>query len=273
MDDDGGNEFFDVADNMSTLLTSQSPLAALAQPPPPPDAPMQAPEARAGPGPNRSSASRDRANIWDSLPGANASLEQRFDFLFDWVQHAGFGSLDHLLEVWYTGDFDVSSPLRQEQRLSRHRGLTTLLAKLRGSTHWSKWERWGYQEETLQGAESILRAEFSALISAQCAQFGRLVAAFDARSDRDKHEATRALKRCLQDEVSLTIAQRCHGKVAIGPIRRLIRRIRPAFAAATASHVTHGGHRRLGQGRTPCEPQSHRCRNHGPVHGGTRLGR
>ncbi|PHH66872.1 hypothetical protein CDD81_5224 [Ophiocordyceps australis] len=133
---------------------------------------------------------------WSLIPDSSASLEHRFDFLFDYVQHAGLGSIDHLLELWYTGTFSPTSPLRQEQRLSRHRGLASLLAKLRDSCHWSKWERWGYQEETLQGAENILRSEFSAFV--QCDKLGRHIAAFEGK---DKLEATRALKRCLQDEL------------------------------------------------------------------------
>lgn len=195
----GGNEFFDVPDTMSMLLTNLSPPAHSA-PRPAADAQMQTLNVSTRNEPDHVSPSQECPDIWDSLPSADDSLEQRFDFLFDWVQHAGFSSLDHLFEVWYTGHFSESSPLRQEQRLSRHRGLTSLLAKLRGCTHWSKWERWGYQEETLQGAESILCTEFSALL--RCAELERYVAAFDDRSSRANADTTKRLERCLQDEVS-----------------------------------------------------------------------
>lgn len=170
--------------------------------------------------------------LWDASPGATAPLEDRFDFLFNLMQHAGFGSVDNLLETWYTGDFDDASPLRQEQRLSRHRGLTALLARLRDATDgWSKWERWGYREETLLGAESILQAEFAKLTQGQ-GQLSQHVAGLG----RDRVEATKGLKRCLQREVGLS---RIHEVV-----KTLLTMI--SIVVTAAAHIADGPQRRIG---------------------------
>lgn len=110
----------------------------------------------------------------------------------------GFSSVDHLFEVWYTGHVSVASPLRQEQRLSRHRGFTTLITKLRESSPgWTKWERFGY-EETLLAAETVLKDEFASL--AGSAQFARHVLAAGAGagvSEAERLATRKALRRCL----------------------------------------------------------------------------
>jgi hypothetical protein len=142
-------------------------------------------------------------SISPPIDPSTASLEQRINLVFEWIQRSGFSSLDHLLEVWYTAPFSDDSPLRQEQRLSRHRGLTKLLTRLRESSpSWTKWERFGYQEEMLLGAETLLREEYAAL--AGSAQFARHIVAVGTSGGGDGDETRKALRRYLQDEVSYT---------------------------------------------------------------------
>lgn len=89
------------------------------------------------------------------------SLHSRFNYVLDCAKAVGFESFDALVSLYYTANFEDSSSLSSEQRLSRMRRLPGVIAAIRDSSEgWTQWERQGYQDEILQSAESILGAEF-----------------------------------------------------------------------------------------------------------------
>jgi hypothetical protein len=106
-----------------------------------------------------SGASRINDPSISTLDG-NASLEDRFDFVADAVQNAGFKSIDDMIQSYYTTAFDDGSHMLHQQRLSRRRGLPVVLSALRESSrNWSEYEREAYQAEILNHAETLLGNE------------------------------------------------------------------------------------------------------------------
>lgn len=96
-----------------------------------------------------------------SVNSKDPSLHSRFSYVLDCAKAVGFESFDALVSIYYTANFEDSSSLSSEQRLSRMRRLPGVIAAIRDSSEgWTQWERQGYQDEILQSAESILGAEF-----------------------------------------------------------------------------------------------------------------
>ena len=98
----------------------------------------------------------------EDAPSIDATIEKRFEYLLACARRVGFDGFDALASHYYTLDFDHSSELALEQRMSRHRHLPSILAELRQrSQKWTPWERRGYQEEILKSAEEIYAMECS----------------------------------------------------------------------------------------------------------------
>lgn len=103
-----------------------------------------------------STGSSTKASTVDS----DSSIEERFDFVVESVQNAGFKDIDDMVLAYYTASFNEESDIFHEQRMSRKRGLPAMLSRLRGSTAaWQEYEREAYQAEILNNAESILVGE------------------------------------------------------------------------------------------------------------------
>ncbi|KAL1619692.1 hypothetical protein SLS56_010024 [Neofusicoccum ribis] len=135
-----------------------------------------------------------------AAPPKTAPLDERIEYVLECAQTAGFDSFDALASAYYTGTFDDGSLLAAEQRLSRNRRLSKLLADVFDAARgWSAWERRGFHEEILQSAEAMLVAE--------CAGFARLL---DERGQGGGATGTgeallhdqAAVKRLSQNEVS-----------------------------------------------------------------------
>lgn len=96
----------------------------------------------------------------DGMPGANNTIEERFEYVLDCARKVGFETFDSMATQYYASNFDQSSSLAMDQRVSRNRHLPAMLADLRqNSNNWSVWERRGYQDETLKAAEEICAQE------------------------------------------------------------------------------------------------------------------
>ncbi|KAJ4424521.1 hypothetical protein N0V82_000845 [Gnomoniopsis sp. IMI 355080] len=96
-----------------------------------------------------------------TMPDAQATIEERFEYLLRCARHMGFDNFDTMAAQYYARDFNPTSALASEQRLSRKRRLPELLAELRTqSTTWSAWQRRGYEDEILRAAEAICVLEY-----------------------------------------------------------------------------------------------------------------
>lgn len=103
-----------------------------------------------------------RADATQAKPAKDATLHDRLGCVLEYAKHAGFDSFDDLASRYYTDDFEDSSSLSNEQRLSRMRRLPAFLVAIHdSSSNWAKCERQAYQDEILKSAESILSAECS----------------------------------------------------------------------------------------------------------------
>ncbi|KAF4628902.1 hypothetical protein G7Y89_g9254 [Cudoniella acicularis] len=101
------------------------------------------------------------ANTREKSP-ADQSLHDRFEAILETVDVAGFCSFDEMATEYYTAKLDKDSPFRSTQTLSRVRHLKGFLHALNDSTRtWSDHELWGYKEEILQIARTILSDEVS----------------------------------------------------------------------------------------------------------------
>lgn len=103
-------------------------------------------------------ASTAKASV--STIDSNSSVEDRLDSVVELVQNAGFRNMDDMIISYYTTTFDDDSNIFYEQRMSRKRGLPTMLSRIRSSTAgWHEYEREAYESEILKNAESLLVGE------------------------------------------------------------------------------------------------------------------
>ncbi|KAI1152284.1 hypothetical protein F4825DRAFT_313132 [Nemania diffusa] len=106
-------------------------------------------------------------------PGAafinpQATVEEKFEYILSCGQRVGFDSFDTMALHYYTRNFNPTSALALEQRMSRNRRLPELLAELRKqSTTWSTWQRRGYEDQTLKAAEEICVTEYSEFLKSE----------------------------------------------------------------------------------------------------------
>lgn len=93
----------------------------------------------------------------------DASINDRFEKILECAEAAGFENFDALVTSYYNTskeDFDESSYLANEQRLSRNRRLPKVIADVYEATkNWSVWESRGFHEEILKTTESMLTSE------------------------------------------------------------------------------------------------------------------
>ncbi|CRG87738.1 hypothetical protein PISL3812_04758 [Talaromyces islandicus] len=125
----------------------------------------------------------------DELP---TTLSSRVATAIKAIRALGFSSLEELTAQFYTADLQDRPALADAQRISRRRGLTRILAKIRehAQDDWTEWEAQGYREEILRAAEDILGDE--------CRRFSEE----DARgSNRKTGRNITELKQHFQDEL------------------------------------------------------------------------
>lgn len=94
------------------------------------------------------------------VPGRNASIEEKIEFVLSCVEQVSFDSLESFITTFYAYDFEDASSLAFEQRISRNRRLPLVMAELRKlSVSWTRWESSGYENEVLRTAEEICGTE------------------------------------------------------------------------------------------------------------------
>lgn len=131
-----------------------------------------------------------QAGAEPAIPNRDSPLHTRFEYVLECAKAVGFESFDALVSVYYTANFEDSSSLSSEQRLSRMRRLPGLIAALRDtSAGWTQWERQGYQDEILKSAESILGTEYNRFTqnSALKDEIVRLYQASEGGDDQSTH--------------------------------------------------------------------------------------
>ncbi|KAH6604344.1 basic-Leucine zipper transcription factor [Trichoderma cornu-damae] len=132
----------------------------------------------------------------------NASLDERIEGIMEIVQAAGFGSFDALVSAYYCDTFGETSPLANEQRLSRNRRLPKVIDDVfRATKQWSSWERRGFQEEILKTAEAMLTSEGAGARSSLLSKITPLLDSYDATNPAATAEALVNLKRSIQEEL------------------------------------------------------------------------
>ena len=95
-----------------------------------------------------------------TVPGRHDSISERFESIMDRVEAVGYENFDRLVAAYYSETFPKSSPLYNEQWLSRNRRLPQVLSEIFGSsTEWTSKERQGLNEEILKITESVLKNE------------------------------------------------------------------------------------------------------------------
>ncbi|RYP14563.1 hypothetical protein DL765_006296 [Monosporascus sp. GIB2] len=110
------------------------------------------------------------------LPSRDSPMEERFESVMERVLSLGFDSFDELVTAYYSESFGESSPLTNEQRLSRTRRLPRVLEELyHAADQWSAWERRGLHEEILKMSESMLVGESNGARSSLAANVTSLV--------------------------------------------------------------------------------------------------
>ncbi|KAI0543754.1 hypothetical protein F4679DRAFT_590186 [Xylaria curta] len=88
------------------------------------------------------------------------SLVDNIQTVLSATHHAGFDSLESFVSLYYTSDLKSSPNIANARRLSRNRGLPSILVDIRRSMpSWTEWEKQRYKDEVLRSAEDILKTE------------------------------------------------------------------------------------------------------------------
>lgn len=131
------------------------------------------------------------------------TLDQRFEGIMQHVEAAGFESFDDLVTAYYSDTFCETSPLANEQHLSRNRRLPKVISDVFQATDsWTHWERRGFQEEILKTAESMLISEGSGVRNSLMSQIRPLIETQDGAIPPNAGEALLGMKKSIQNEVS-----------------------------------------------------------------------
>ena len=134
----------------------------------------------------------------ENLAEASGTLSSRIESSINAIRGFGFSSIEDLAGQFYTADLGDRPALAAAQRISRRRGLTRILAKVRehAKDDWTDWEAQGYREETIRAAEDILGDE--------CRRFSEKEGTRGSSSNRRGRNSV-DLKRRFQDEVSACV--------------------------------------------------------------------
>ncbi|KAK2052502.1 hypothetical protein LY76DRAFT_335152 [Colletotrichum caudatum] len=151
-------------------------------------------------GPNRAAEPAPAAGEQDARATASTGappLEERLGSVMDRARAAGFGSFDELVMAYYGGQLGESSPLANEQRLSRNRRLPRVVSDVfHRASGWSVWERRGFHEELLKIAETMLTSEGASVRAALVADIRPMMV-----DGGDREKTCLRLKRMVQDLV------------------------------------------------------------------------
>lgn len=136
------------------------------------------------------------------IPNKNAPLDERFECIMEQVEAAGFDSFDSLVTAYYGQTFSESSPLANEQRMSRNRRLPKVISDVYQATgQWTDWERRGFQDEILKTAESMVTTEGCDARASLSGNISTFIEAQDQCNHAAANEAILSMKRSVQDEL------------------------------------------------------------------------
>lgn len=99
----------------------------------------------------------------DSPVTESATIGSRIESAIQAIRTLGFGSIDDLAAQYYTANLEDRPVVAHSQRISRRRGLTSILSSIRKqikNNNWSDWEARGFLEEAVRTAEDVLEDEF-----------------------------------------------------------------------------------------------------------------
>ena len=133
----------------------------------------------------------------------NGTLNERFEFMLECTQAVGSDNFDSLAIAYYTGKFGPCTPLSNEQRLSRNRGVPKLIREVHSAAReWSDWERRGFYDEVLKTTELVLVGEV-ARASESLREVMGSSEGWDRPGGPEEGDVVR-MKRVIEDEVSTT---------------------------------------------------------------------
>ncbi|EEP77456.1 predicted protein [Uncinocarpus reesii 1704] len=137
------------------------------------------------------------------MSASQASLDERFELIMECVAATGFDSFDTLVTAYYNETFGESSPLANEQRLSRNRRLPRVIADVFDAAGgWSPWERRGFHEEILKTTETMLLSESDRVRNVLNASITSLTELRDRHNTSStEQQEMLATKRMIQNEL------------------------------------------------------------------------
>lgn len=116
---------------------------------------------------------------------------------------AKFNNFDDLVTAYYTGTFEQSSQLSNEQRMSRKRRLPGVISDLvRSAEQWSTQERCGFDDELLKATEAMLISENNKANDAMQSGITELLDAVDNGTELPIAETLSKLRSTISNDVS-----------------------------------------------------------------------
>ncbi|KAJ4034248.1 hypothetical protein NW756_013988 [Fusarium oxysporum] len=108
----------------------------------------------------------DAAELDDpATPPCSWNMERKIAYIVDCAKTLGFRDFDSVVATYYTSPFEVISRAHDMQRVSRIRGLGSVLRTIDVSAEaWPHHESQIYQAEIFKAAEQLYRAEFQRAI-------------------------------------------------------------------------------------------------------------
>ncbi|PNP83728.1 hypothetical protein FNYG_02945 [Fusarium nygamai] len=108
----------------------------------------------------------DAADLNDpATPPCSWNMERKITHIVDCAKTLGFRDFDSVVTSYYTSSFEVMSRAHDMQRVSRIRGLGSVLRSIDSSAEaWPHHESQIYQAEIFKAAEHLYRAEFQRAI-------------------------------------------------------------------------------------------------------------
>lgn len=98
-------------------------------------------------------------------PPCSWTMERKVAYLVDCSKALGFRDFDSVITSFYTDSFDIMSKAHNMQRVSRIRGLASVLRTIDASAEaWPPHESHGYRAEIFKAAEHLYKAELQRAI-------------------------------------------------------------------------------------------------------------
>lgn len=101
----------------------------------------------------------------DNRSGDSIPQEVCFERIQEFVEDAGFESLESMMAAYYSSSFNAGTSSKPAQAVGRSRRLRSFLSAIhRNHTSWGEQERSTYREEIVRAAEGIYADELSTMV-------------------------------------------------------------------------------------------------------------